>query len=204
MPRKGKEPAGLRRWRLAHRKGKSRRSGRSMSRGESHAPGFAAVYVNAKTGLQVLSPAVDVAGSLALRQRSTSDVPGDLKGKFVNSDYALGLISSVAQRAVDNHFHQTQALARKSVTAAAPEIYALVKTYDEAKGQGKYALRGAPGAFVSTTTGFDPVQTKFDWKSVAPYAGIKYGGIVVRKALNAFPVLGRPVKSVLHMAGLTA
>ena len=204
MPKKGREPAGLRRWRLAHRrKGKSHRSRRSTG-GSSKAPGFASVYVNAKTGLQVLSPAVDIAGSLALKQRSVGDIGADLNYKFVNSDYALGAVSAIGQRVIDNHFHQTQALARNSVTAAAPEVYALVKTYEESRGQGKNALRGAPDAFVANTTGFSPLNTAFDFKRAEPYLAIKYGGIVVRKGLNVFPALGRPVKKALHMLGLTA
>src|SRR5438552_1245016 len=129
MPKKGVEPAGLRRWRLAHRrKGKSHRSGRSSS-GGSDSPGFAAVYQQGKTALQITSGALDEVTSILSGTQTPGNVIPDLQARAANRDfraaYGKGILVSILDAWGSRKTRHANALAQKSVTAAVPELYAV-------------------------------------------------------------------------------
>ena len=196
MPKKGVEPAGLRRWRLAHRrKGKSHRSARSS--GGSGSYGFGQAYLDGKLTAQVAAPAIDLATHL--QGVGAQQAYEDLKFHVLSKEYAEGAASAIVQRWADKKVGQAAALSRGSVTAWAAELVPVATTWSEKRGQG---LRAIFSGYNARTTGYNPGEQRFDLNQVTPYAAAKYGLGVARKIANRTRLLA-PVKKGLAMIGAT-
>ena len=181
---------------------KSHRSSRS-SAGESHAPGFAATYQHGKTALQVLSPLTNQ-GLAVIEGQDPKTVPLALVSQFRNpnqrASYAKGLASSIVQAWADRKLRIANALARKSVTAAAAELYAT----GTALLDNDLDPQATHDDFVGTTSGYTPSSGAFSTRGkFRTYLFGKYGGAGVRWVANAVPAVGKPLKKALNFVGLT-
>ena len=206
MPKKGKEPAGLRRWRLAHRaKRKARRSARSS--GGSSTPGFAATYQHGKTALQILSPVTD-AGLSVLEGGSTKGALDNLQARFTVSGNRTPWLKGV-------DWLSNSALVLKQGPVQAIRLLSCSMLLRLARLQCPGSLspalldndldpRDTHADFMATTSGFDPQAGGFSTHGkLRTYLGLKYGGKAVRWAAGAIPAAGRPIKKALNMLGLT-
>jgi len=203
MPKKGREPAGLRRYRLAHRKRKkSRRSGRP-SRGKKsyvrHAPGLGASYLNASRGLALASPLVD-AGIDAARSKALPSAEM-VKDRLWNASYAGAVGMVMADAYVDAKLGQSAAISRGSATAILPEVFRGLAT---ARGGRDPASLNA--SFTRTAYGYDPSGgSAWGDPDFLTYRVLKHGGQAVRYAVNRTEMgkrLSRPLKKAMGAVGV--
>ena len=182
---------------------KGHRSRRS-SGGSSSSPGWAAVYQQGKTAAQVLSPVVPPVLELAQGNLSAQGAQSDLSTRFrdpgIRSRYVCGLFVSILDAWGSRKIRHTNALAQRSVTAAAPELYAV----GTALADNDLDPDDTFSSFIETTSGFNPRGTTFSTRGrLRTYLALKYGGKAVRIAANAVPAFGKPIKKALNLMGLT-
>lgn len=189
----------------ANRRGgkrKSHRSGRSKSRGSAHrsTPAIGSAYQDGKLGAQLLVPVVDSAAQAG--QGGVSAFRTQLENHFVNpgnrNNYLMGQAVGVVDYIGSKKVGHAAALSRGSVTAWAPEIYAGIKGFSSG---GSVLQRAEQG--LATTNGYLASDGSFDVGRVWPYALIKYGGAVARKAAVKTKLI-KPISKALGMFGVTA
>lgn len=167
-----------------------------VSRGEK----IGATYLNAKMGIQILSPVTDSGIRLITGDLKPDGLVGTLRGR-ANVDYGEAVVSSVGQRWLDKKLKVANALSRYSVTAWAAELYPGVSMMNDYRSSRD--VRVLHRSYVASTTGYDSMDGSFSINRALPYLGVKYGGAIARKVLTKTG-LSRQIGKALGTVGVTA
>ena len=164
----------------------------------SATPKLGATYQAAKLAVQIASPATD---AIVTREPMTADTA---RAKL-NTAYGQGMVIGIVDAAASKYIGHAGALSRKSITALAPEVYAVgsAAAYTASGEAGPNKIEEFNNQYVVRTTGYSPAFNDFGFRPENTiYFGLKYGGGIARKALNKTGFMD-PVKKALSMMGMT-
>lgn len=159
---------------------------------------WGAQYLNAKMGIQIVSPASDAAIG-ALEGGGVGTLKADLAYRYTKGGIASTLESAavaVLQRWGDKKIGQAGALSRNSLTAIGSELVPLVQVYAD----GPKTIRGLNDSFVRHTDGYSPNASQLTLSDAKTYVFAKYGLGLGRKVVNQSKMLD-PAKKFLGDLG---